>query len=331
MLDRIEKARGDRRRIDELLRRAEASVRRAFRRFLDDVRSTEVTRRVRVALERGGIEAGLEVVDQYSVRLAAFIPTLFQQIGVAETAALARQIARAQPRIGLSFDPTHPRAAELMRQNRLRFIREFTGQQRQSVRAALTEALQSGAGPIQAARVFRGSIGLTETQRQAVANYRRLLETGDLAALSRDLRDRRFDLSVRRAAAGEPLGAQRIARMVDRYRERYIQYRAETIARTESLRILSQARTEALAQVVEDVALPRDQVRRVWRATLDDRVRDTHAEMDGQIRGMDEPFVSPSGALLPDPGDGSLGAPASEVINCRCTVLIEIGDPTAEE
>ena len=322
----LAKAVGDRRRVEQLLAKAEASVRRAFRRFLDDARSPQVTRLVRQELERGGIEGGLAVLDAYSARLASSIPPIFQAVGIAEAADLARQVARRQPGIGLSFDPTHPRAAALMRRNRLEFIQGFSGKQRQATRAALSEAFQTGAGPIQAARAFRASIGLTETQRRAVANYRNLLEAGDAAVLSRDIRDRRFDPSVRRMLEDEePLGAERISRMVERYRERYLTYRAETIARTESLRVLGQAREEALRQVVDDVGLPRGAVRRVWRATMDARVRDTHAAMDGQEVGQDEPFESPSGALLMFPGDPS--APPEEVINCRCTVLTEITPP----
>jgi len=315
----------DLRRIEQLLARAEARVRRAIRRFLDDARSPEIMRQVRRMLERGSIEEVLRIVDSYSARVGEAIPDIFISAGAGEMEALAEQLRRQGVRLGLSFDPSHPRAAELMRRNRLEFIREFTRAQRLTVRDALAEALQSGLGPIQAAREFRDSIGLTQHQRRSVANYRRLLEAGDVAALERDLRDRRFDSSVRRALRdGEPLGAERIRRMVARYRERFLQYRAEVIARTESLRVLHQAREEALSQIVEDIELPPGAVRRVWASTRDKRVRDTHRAMDGQVRAMNEPFDSPSGARLPTPGDGSLGAPPGELINCRCVVLIQV-------
>ena len=186
----------------------------------------------------------------------------------------------------------------------------------------------SGAGPIQVARAIRDSIGLTERQRQAVANYRRGLEMGDTAVLNRDLRDRRFDASVQRMLDDdEPLGAERISRMVAQYRNRYLQYRAEVIARTETLRVANQAQVEALTQVLEQVELPAGAVLRTWRATQDARTRDTHAAMDGQeVRGLTEAFESPSGARLMFPGDTSLGADASEVIQCRCVVTNEV-DP----
>ena len=320
--------RGERARIESLLARESARVRRAFRRFLDDVRSDDVRRQVRLALERRGVEDALQVIDAHVVRLGGVVTQVFQNAAAAEAPALVRQLGRAH--IAVTFDPTYPRAAELMRRNRLEFVREFTRGQRQTTRAALVEALQIGAGPIQTARIFRDSIGLTEVQRGAVANYRRLLEDGDSAALARDLRDRRFDPSVARAIADEePLGAEKISRMVDQYRNRYLQYRAETIARTETLRTIAEARREALEQVLEQVGLPRGTTKRTWRATQDARTRDTHAEMDEQVRGMDEPFESPSGVLLMFPGDP--GAPPEEVINCRCTETYSIEEEGGEE
>lgn len=326
--DKLNKAaRGERARIEELVAREEARVRRAFRRFLDDVRSDAVRRQVRMALEQEGIESALRVVDAHVLRLGGVVTQVFQAVGTAEVAALAGKIRGIRPRVAVSFDPTYPRAAEIMRRNRLDFVRELTRAQRESTRAALTEALQTGAGTVQTARTIRESIGLTEMQRRAVGNYRRLLEAGDAAALTRDLRDRRFDPSVRRAVEGdEVLGAKKIDRMVEQYRSRYLQYRAENIARTETLRTVGHARREALSQTLEQVELPRSSVVRTWAATQDARTRDTHAEMDGQQVAMDEAFRSPSGAQLMFPGDASLGAPAEEVINCRCSELHEILD-----
>lgn len=326
----IDKAapRGERARIEKLIAGQEARVRAAFRRFLDDVRSDAVRRQVRVALEQQGVDAALKVVDAHVARMGTVISQVFQTAGIAEAEALARQMGGQRAGVAVAFDPSNPRAAAVARQNRLKFVREFSQAQRDSTRAALTEALNSGAGPIQTARAFRDSIGLTAYQRQVVASYRRGLEMNDAAALARDLRDRRFlpEGSASRDAflAGEPLGPQKIQRMVEVYRNRYLQYRAETIARTETLAAVGQARQEALTQLTEQVSLPPDGITRVWRATLDSRTRDTHAAMDGQQRGAQEPFASPRGPRLMFPGDRSLGAPAEEVVNCRCVLLTKV-------
>ncbi len=55
---------------------------------------------------------------------------------------------------------------------------------------------------------------------------------------------------------------------------------------------------------------------REWDAAGDKDTRDSHSAMDGQKRGLDEPFTTGDGWQLMHPGDGSLGAPAEEVINC---------------
>lgn len=317
--------RGDRARIEKLLAWAEARIRRAFRRFLDEIQSAAVRRQVRAALERDGVEAALRVVDAHIARMSAVLFDVFQEAGRSEVAALAGKIRMAGARVAVSFDPTHPHAADLMRRNRLEFVREMTRAQREATRAALVDALRTGAGPAKTASAFYESIGLTEAQRRAVRNYRGLLEASDAAALSRDLRDRRFDPSVRRAAeSGEPLGADKIDRMVAGYRDRYLRYRAETIARTETTRVVGQARLEATSQVVEDVGIPRELVVRTWAASLDNRTRDSHEMMNGQQRGLAEPYDSPYGARFMFPGDASLGAPAEELVNCRCTEYIEI-------
>jgi hypothetical protein len=48
--------------------------------------------------------------------------------------------------------------------------------------------------------------------------------------------------------------------------------------------------------------------------------RDTHAVMDGVVVGQDEPFELED-CMMMYPHDGSMGAPAGEIINCACDVL----------
>ena len=50
--------------------------------------------------------------------------------------------------------------------------------------------------------------------------------------------------------------------------------------------------------------------------------RTTHVEASMQIRDLDEPYLV-GGFQMMRPGDSSLGAPAAEVINCRCGEIQE--------
>ena len=68
-------------------------------------------------------------------------------------------------------------------------------------------------------------------------------------------------------------------------------------------------------------------VKKQWMATLDDRTRDTHAELDGQIRDIDEPFEV-DGMEIDYPGDPT--ADPSLVYNCRCTLVYVYPDYPSE-
>ena len=59
-------------------------------------------------------------------------------------------------------------------------------------------------------------------------------------------------------------------------------------------------------------------VQKKWMATLDSRTRDAHADLDGQIRDVDEPFEV-DGMEIDYPGDPA--ADPSLVYNCRCTLV----------
>jgi len=60
------------------------------------------------------------------------------------------------------------------------------------------------------------------------------------------------------------------------------------------------------------------EVKKKWVATLDDRTRDTHQELDGQEVPVDEPFEV-EGMEIMYPGDPN--AEPELVYNCRCTMI----------
>lgn len=63
--------------------------------------------------------------------------------------------------------------------------------------------------------------------------------------------------------------------------------------------------------------------KKVWLSTQDDRTRDLHIAVDGQkVPNLETPF-NVGGDEMQYPGDSSMGAAASNTINCRCTVIYE--------
>ena len=228
----------------------------------------------------------------------------------------------------VNFDQYSERAVQRVREHRLRLVREWTDTQRAAGTAAVQRGIERGANPRDQAREFRATTGLTARQEQAVANYRTSLERahrGSSDALSRELRDHRFDRTVIRAAnTGEPLTAAQIDRMVARYRERYVKYRAEVIARTEALRAVNSGLTDSFRQFTADGVIPEGEVEREWMATFDGRTRPTHQAAHGQTTGLNTPFIVGGYALM-FPGDPD--GPPQETIQCRCTTAINILTP----
>lgn len=60
-------------------------------------------------------------------------------------------------------------------------------------------------------------------------------------------------------------------------------------------------------------------IRKQWVATLDERTRQSHRELDGQTVAWNEEFHSPMGSKMMFPGDKN-GKPG-DIYNCRCTII----------
>ena len=91
----------------------------------------------------------------------------------------------------VSFDPTDAIALAAINELKNRVIIGLQQQQAE----ALAEMRRQFANvvPIRSPQEVIRGLNLTARQNTAVANYRRLLEEGSAQALSRELRDRRFD------------------------------------------------------------------------------------------------------------------------------------------
>jgi hypothetical protein len=85
------------------------------------------------------------------------------------------------------------------------------------------------------------------------------------------------------------------------------------ISRTEGHRIQQKSALDAQVAAKDSGA----EVVKQWCATLDDATRETHQQLDGQIREVDEDFEV-NGMTAPYPG--GFGDP-SEDCNCRCCIL----------
>lgn len=237
----------------------------------------------------------------------------------------------------LRFNVRNPRAEQWLAERSSSMVTNIEQDVREAVRSTLQDGMERGANPRSVAldlvgRYNRttghregGVVGLGEREQYWSRSVRQKLLSLDESYFDMKLRDKRFDGIVRKAIAdGKPLTAEQVTKLVDRYRERALKHRGDTIGRTEALAALNRSNWEATRQALEQSGLPLAAAHKIWDSAGDARVRNSHREMDGQRVGIDEPFVTPSGARLMHPHDTSLGAPGRETIACRCRVNYDV-------
>ena len=101
-----------------------------------------------------------------------------------------------------------------------------------------------------------------------------------------------------------------VRRRIEGLFENTYRNRAFAIARTE---------TGIASSIAQHKTYRKNDVRRKqWLSTMDDKTRASHAEANGQIVGIDEPFQVGDAELM-HPLDPS--GPPEEICNCRCDEL----------
>lgn len=297
-----------------LLDRAEPRVRRRFLRLVKDSTELQSLEAMAELMEAGRVTEALAIADDIGPGLATTLDQVYLAAGLSSA-----EVLRSQVDTLFDFNMANQRAVTHLQQTRLRLVREFSQEQRRATQVFLQDAFERGLAPVEQARALKQSIGLTEDQAKIVQNYRRNLEQRSKRALRRELRDRRFDPTVARAIRTDtPLSTAQIDRMVDRYGERWVAFRAQTIAETESLRAASAADEELWRQAINDGVVPEAALVNTWRTTKRKNVRDSHRAMEGQVRAFGMPFLSGDGNALRYPGDPL--APGGDTIRCKCVV-----------
>lgn len=99
--------------------------------------------------------------------------------------------------------------------------------------------------------------------------------------------------------------------------------RAATIARTEVTAAAGWGSLEGARTVAAEAGLT---LGKEWIAAIDGRERADHNAANGQVVPLDEPFVV-GGEEMMHPGDGSRGASAAQLVNCRCAHAFVPLDP----
>jgi len=312
--------------LEAILAQQEPAIRRGFLLMVEQMRASVDLDELEQLLIEGRHQDALALM----MRAAPNIATASGVAFLAAAQATATQLGTELGSIVIDYDITNSAAVAAMQENKLSLVQGFSRQQTEATQQAIISGIRDGINPREQARRFRNSIGLTARQQAAVENYERALRNGSGDALDRALRNKADDAAVRRAMrGGEALSEARIRRMVEQYRKRMIAHRATTIARTEALRSVHEGSEAMLQQAIADGTLAADEIEREWLTSKDERVRGSHRTMHRQRREVGVPFTSGNGISLMRPGDAR--APAREVINCRCRVVLRIRVPALEQ
>ena len=144
---------------------------------------------------------------------------------------------------------------------------------------------------------------------QAMQNYIRIYGLQHAELITRTTKEQLKQLI--QDGLNDGIGTEQIARNIRKKIPSMAQFRAATIARTEThtaANFGSQAAAEATGLVLM----------KEWAAAEDDRTRPDHSDADGQVVPMDGSFTV-GGVQLQFPGDPS--GPPEQIINCRCVQL----------
>lgn len=334
-----------RRAIRALIDKLEPSVAESFKKSIDDLQSEIILKQIIDALANRDMDAAINALN---LDIAAFDPlrvaltNAYTEGGKTAAEEIPNIVNRSGAEVVIRFNVANPRAERQIAELAGTEITRISEDTMLAARNVILKGYERGEGPISigldlAGRISKrtgrregGIIGMSLPQTDAALSFRdRLLSASPSEmrkVLEMRLRDKRFDPAIlRNIETGTPFSKADADRMYGRYVDNAIKLRGETIARTETGQAVMAASHEAFVQGLEKSGHNSSLVTRIWRSARDKKVRDSHAEMDGQeVVGLFTPFVTPSGQEMLFPLDKSLGAGPEEIINCRCTAEINL-------
>lgn len=146
-----------------------------------------------------------------------------------------------------AFDIRNPRVSAWLDQYSAQKVTEISESVRRSIQVAMTQAYDYGFPPKQVARSLRSVVGLTVQQQAYIARFQANLEE-------------------------QGYKPEHIAAKVEQYHKNWLKYRAETIARTETIDGAVAGQQEGWEQAVDAGRLSKEEYEQSWIITPDDRL-----------------------------------------------------------
>lgn len=245
---------------------------------------------VALALQNRDVEALLRTVDARNIGDQFLSFETAVRDGFIEGGRLA---ARLMPQVivpEIVFNASHPRVETFIRNRVAEQVVGITARTQEAIQGAVIRMMDEGIPANRGAALIRGMIGLTPQQTIAVENFRHGLEENNV-----------------------PEG--RADQMTERYADRQLSQRAETIARTESQTAVNGGQQELWQQAVDDGLMNPDETQKEWiidPGTVCPICFEIQA--NGPV-GVEEDFEGP---------DGPISAPPAHP-RCNCGMALVFG------
>jgi hypothetical protein len=247
------------------------AVAAALHRLFDDLKNQIPVGQLSDFIAAGRLDKILETVKLDLPDMTALRDTIRQVVD--QSAAYGVKVL--EPR----FDLVNPEAVGVIGSDR--WVETYGNQLVQGVNAETQKAINeivrtgilTGIPPRQQAQQIRGMVGLTRRDGKAVANYfDGLLEAG--------------------LTEGDARG------LADKYHSRLLRRRAETIARTETMRAANMGQQLAWEKASDAGLIPGTQ--KIWIVTDDDRTCARCLTLDDAVVDLGQPFVEGNKEDRPD-------------------------------
>lgn len=312
--------------IEQQAKRVHAIADREAKRFRRDF--YRVVARARTGVDEEALERAVEAGNIYAI-LGAFPPLRTVQkaalditnddLGHALYLAYldtANEFGTSQ----LSFDLINPYAVQYAATRSDFMFSTLSHEQAIQVRDVLQRAVDGQYDPHTAAILLRDMIGLGPQGTGAVQNYRLGLErrVADGQTLAQAARAEGSDRALAYLGLN---GANSIDALTERYADRWVAYRADMIARTETMRAANMGNLESWKIAAQQGLIDPGASNLVWYTAEDDGVCDECDDLDQQVVGFSSGDLF--GATEDTPG---VEAPPIHP-NCRCIITLDAEMP----
>ena len=255
--------------------------------------AAEFIAQMRKLSRRKSLQELLDQIEGGYYSSVATIPTslLSLQIDTSKLNAIARKAMGSAARItdekiglNIGFNVRNPTIIEAARNISVDLSTNLSQTSQKILDKVIGDAMEGIVTRREAVKIIESRVGLLPTHSDAV--------------------DRYYDTLIQSGAT--KANAKKLA---DKYADRLLRYRANTIARTEIARATGIGQAEFWRQAVADGSLPPD-AKRVWTTSYDERVCEICGPMNNIEVGIFEQWLTPNGFV---------DYPSAIHPNCRCS------------